>query len=258
MKHIYLILLIAFTASNTFAQRKCDVELSHYYIPTPSTTPIKMSDTTNFFFNGGINGTHPRYYWLFFFKNLGPDVLKTTDTFLLKTAYNLVISLTLPIDVQVGDSLNWMDTLLANTVINPNSSFTKSGNYRLRWCDSVWLKSSPADPAFDTNLANNFVCDTPHATIWVTSVNDLDNSNSMSVYPNPARNNITIKYKYNNSDAAIIIRSVTGQIMYRKNLGRNLVGEQTHNIDISTLSPGIYMIELDIDRRKTTSKLVVY
>lgn len=67
-------------------------------------------------------------------------------------------------------------------------------------------------------------------------INEINPTNQISVFPNPASNNITIE---NKQQAIIEISNVEGQII--KTIAAN---NNKMNIDISTLSKGMYYIKV--------------
>ena len=76
----------------------------------------------------------------------------------------------------------------------------------------------------------------------------------VEVYPNPVSENIKVKYSgnvalYNNS--TINIRDISGRLMFLK-----LVTDTETIIDMTTFSPGIYLIESSNNDYSTTLKLV--
>lgn len=72
------------------------------------------------------------------------------------------------------------------------------------------------------------------------------------VYPNPASNNITIEVK-NKLPSNINILNMRGELMIRK----EHIYKAIINIDISTLSSGIYLITISNHNSHSTTKLVI-
>ncbi|MFH1121957.1 MAG: S8 family serine peptidase [Bacteroidota bacterium] len=73
-----------------------------------------------------------------------------------------------------------------------------------------------------------------------------------NVYPNPADKQITISTPWQIGNATITLYTLTGQqVMERK-----FTGMETQ-LDISALSPGMYLIELVTDQWKTRKKLMI-
>lgn len=243
MKRIYLlvVLFVAF-AANSFAQ--ADLVLTH-------------NVTTGKHFTAGDTGKDTISYS---FKNLGPNALSVSDTIYIKTPLG-AYALSLP-----PVSSNWPGGLPKDSTaywtnivtLTPTSAITSSqNNVAFNWCDSIWAKSTSAIIA-DPVVSNNKVCNSTTITYWLTNVNDVAMSNTMSVYPNPATNNLTIKYNFGNSASAnVIIRDVIGKAVYTKDLGKNLSGEKEVKLDISSLSSGVYFVELTANNNKIVNKINV-
>ncbi|MBI3235507.1 MAG: lamin tail domain-containing protein [Bacteroidetes bacterium] len=71
--------------------------------------------------------------------------------------------------------------------------------------------------------------------------NEINGLNSISLYPNPAQNNLQISTEQSIKNATVRIVSITGQtVLELKNISGN-----TFNLDLSNLSQGMYMIELN-------------
>jgi hypothetical protein len=80
-------------------------------------------------------------------------------------------------------------------------------------------------------------------TLSTTGISSINGINSITLYPNPTIENISFKLENEIIQATvIIINSVTGQIVKNPEIfsGKNF------NTDISTLSPGTYMVKVQI------------
>lgn len=92
--------------------------------------------------------------------------------------------------------------------------------------DSSFTKSVEA-----TMLLSNY---------WPTGINTVNNSN-FRVYPNPATNTISISVPQQNDDLKYDITNMTGQQVHS---GLLVHGQTTYKIDISNLSPGVYVVNV--------------
>lgn len=93
----------------------------------------------------------------------------------------------------------------------------------------------------------------------VTSVKELvSNISAYGIYPNPANNNVNImidaKEKANN--AQVIIRDMTGKIVYNSAVYVN-GGLNAYSINTSSFAPGTYIVTLTNGAWKTAEKIVV-
>jgi hypothetical protein len=71
-----------------------------------------------------------------------------------------------------------------------------------------------------------------------------------SLYPNPADKSVTISVKNGATILEVVIYNQIGQ--------KVLQGKPVNNtLDISTLSPGMYIVELVLDQWKSRKKLMV-
>jgi len=80
-----------------------------------------------------------------------------------------------------------------------------------------------------------------------TSINDLENKNEISVYPNPANNLLFINRFIKNSKMSIF--DISGKIIINKKVTKN-------QIDISNFQNGIYIINIETENGIVTKKFV--
>ena len=108
--------------------------------------------------------------------------------------------------------------------------------------------------------------------LWVDMImNHIRNNNPMEtiinknvlideieIFPNPVRNNVTIKISSANvSEISIIsIYSVTGELKYRRDCTFNNSSDN-FNFDLSHLSAGLYLLEVIAGSKKITSKIII-
>ena len=94
------------------------------------------------------------------------------------------------------------------------------------------------------------------------SVNEISSDQFVisNIYPNPITDNATLSYELkNNASVAFKITSITGQVVYQKNIGDQNIG--SHNINISSsklgLINGVYFYSLSINNSTVTGKFVI-
>lgn len=85
-----------------------------------------------------------------------------------------------------------------------------------------------------------------------TNILNITENNKVTLYPNPAKNTITINFNQNINQSNINIYNIFGQLIYRK----NNFSANTETIDITALSSGIYYIELISEELTTQIKFV--
>jgi parallel beta-helix repeat protein len=85
-----------------------------------------------------------------------------------------------------------------------------------------------------------------------TGINDMRTRNgAMSLYPNPAKNTITIKNSDEESLNAIKLFDYQGKLVLETE-----VGEKIQTIDISDFNPGIYIVVIGSDVKSQTLKFI--
>jgi len=90
-----------------------------------------------------------------------------------------------------------------------------------------------------------------------TSVENMIAQNSVSIYPNPASTFATIVLNnYSNEDLSVNVVNTLGEVVYANSYG-NVNGQQMLNIDLSTLSNGVYMVNVMNGGKITTERMVV-
>lgn len=246
MKRIYLLLLtiLLIGADKSFAQ--ADLVLIH--------ANFKNGDTIKYNSPTPLTGRIIRWR----FKNLGPNAITISDTLKLKVPYTytgfngtwrLSFNAQVP-GVPVGDSVSFTDTLwyTAPPTQNPYT-----------WCDSLWAVSQSGAVIADPNVANNKECLSIKFMQDPASVEDMvADASILGVYPNPAKSNINVAYKFTaNSKASLAIVDMTGKTVYSQNLGSNLSGTQIFPIDITNIASGLYMVELTVNDMKVLGKVTV-
>ncbi len=78
---------------------------------------------------------------------------------------------------------------------------------------------------------------------------------TLDIFPNPARESVTITLDQPGTAATLTVINHTGQLLKRIDLGQT-EGEQQIEVSLNDFSPGVYFITLD-DEERTTRKLIV-
>jgi len=80
----------------------------------------------------------------------------------------------------------------------------------------------------------------------------------LQIYPNPASNELFIKYNYGKTALVkITIVDLSGRIMQHKDFGMLGAGQHTLHMDISSLKQGIYLVQLKNGDQAISNKLIV-
>jgi len=87
----------------------------------------------------------------------------------------------------------------------------------------------------------------------LVSVNELIPNSSINVYPNPAKNVVTIEFADpTTSKYKIKITDITGKIVYT-----DWISDQRMDVDIQNIAPGIYMVEIVGSDNMYQEKLII-
>ncbi|MEO5644602.1 MAG: T9SS type A sorting domain-containing protein [Bacteroidia bacterium] len=93
-------------------------------------------------------------------------------------------------------------------------------------------------------------------TILTTGIDPFSNAGSISVYPNPAKDAITIYFPVTEHDVVIQIEDVNGKLLEKKEIG-NTMGGMSFATDISGFESGIYFLRVSSLEQVKVQKLYV-
>lgn len=188
-----------------------------------------------------------------------PDISKIITTIVDTVNYNLVCvdsvwydpgNKTL-INVRVfnGDvnNLNYPSVQIVSptndTVGNPNNFvnfFAQLGNTFTVYTDTI-TDSTITNFSNYTFLINEGFGDTTAVIQWCGTVGITESANeSLIIFPNPAKEFLTIEVPFQNKNTRIIIYNLKGEEVFNKILS----GEFSERIDLSHISSGVYLIHL--------------
>lgn len=78
---------------------------------------------------------------------------------------------------------------------------------------------------------------------------------ALNVFPNPTTGTLNVNYDFKTTvEATVIVTDIAGRQVYTNNFGKQNVGAQTLNMNLSNLAPGVYTIELTAGDERATSK----
>ncbi|HJM16330.1 MAG TPA: T9SS type A sorting domain-containing protein, partial [Flavobacteriales bacterium] len=84
-----------------------------------------------------------------------------------------------------------------------------------------------------------------------TAINNLD------VYPNPSRDIFNVSFTSEDvQNLEVRIINVIGEVVYTEDLNE-FVGEYTKQVDLSTYTKGVYLLEIDTDNGIINKKLIL-
>ena len=117
--------------------------------------------------------------------------------------------------------------------------YDDSKNQTLETCyiwDNAWTKISTAQ--------YNYY----YSSLTVNSIFQVNKEQPVTVFPNPATNNITVK---GIAESIIIVSDLSGGIIYKQVMtGENSV------IDVSSWASGVYLISVETGNNRTVSKII--
>ncbi len=92
----------------------------------------------------------------------------------------------------------------------------------------------------------------------ILGINENEAVSSFNVYPNPATENVEVSYALkNNSTVNVTITDLSGKVVYAYNLGNKVAGAHALNVNTTTFSNGIYVVNFATDNAVITEKLVI-
>jgi thiol-disulfide isomerase/thioredoxin len=92
-----------------------------------------------------------------------------------------------------------------------------------------------------------------------TGIDNFNDKNPLTIYPNPAKGSTNLFFNLNNStNVKLDVTNTLGQIIDKKEFGRLSSGDQSIKYDLSNLQPGMYYFTLTAENsRSITKKLIV-
>ena len=110
----------------------------------------------------------------------------------------------------------------------------------------------------DTSYVVDHVAEVCDSDDWV-GITTVDNGeNSLSIYPNPAVDNVTIDLSIANAgNATIMIYDVNGKLVHSESMGYLAEGNHQYTLNCSKFVHGMYLVNVNIGKVSATSKLIV-
>lgn len=87
---------------------------------------------------------------------------------------------------------------------------------------------------------------------FAESVANTEKQTDITLYPNPAHHNFTIKTSTVFKTGSVTLTDITGRVVKSQKLNTNI-----ETISVEGIAPGIYMADVQLDDKRTTQKLVV-
>ncbi|MHB8258951.1 MAG: T9SS type A sorting domain-containing protein [Bacteroidia bacterium] len=166
-----------------------------------------------------------------------------------------------------GATWYWGDS--SSTIgLYPSHIYTTPGSYNI--CVTVTVTTGCSSAPYCQNdsvyrLANNSVYSTmvyvnvlhPHSQ--TTSLKQIISNEQVSIYPNPTKDviNLTISQFDNLTIKSIAIYNTIGECVHRQIVGYPLGQSSNSQIDVSSLSEGVYFITIKTTNNTITKKFIV-
>lgn len=182
-------------------------------------------------------------------KNNGPDAITANDT--IHYAFSFVSSYFPPQNIQAGDSI----------IYGPIASFSVSGlgNGEVDTNEICAHLTNHATSFSDMDTSNNASCATFYfrgAQTGITQNKPLKSFN-FKIIPNPAHNKASIILKSKGfSPISIFIYDLAGHLL-KQNKFNSPSQNQQINLNLSSISPGIYFIKIQAGMQSEIKKLII-
>ena len=91
----------------------------------------------------------------------------------------------------------------------------------------------------------------------ISSLDNIDALTDLNVYPNPASNNLTVSFDLaTDSQVSFEVFNLLGERVY-VSAQNNFVGNNSVNIDVTSLTAGMYTLNMIVDGAYTTTKVTI-
>ncbi|CAM4017215.1 MULTISPECIES: zinc-dependent metalloprotease [Flavobacterium] len=120
-----------------------------------------------------------------------------------------------------------------------------------------WFKVIVSPNGSSYTLTNYAYNTEPNGTIYTPSTlsgSDFDNDNNFSIYPNPFNTSFTIELNNESSTTTVIVSTLLGQEVFNRTFNNSA---NEINIDLNTLSKGIYLVKIIDDKGTMKTKKVI-
>ncbi len=117
----------------------------------------------------------------------------------------------------------------------------------VRTYHNISAESSVLDYVLFYYKKNGISCGTPDTTV---SIVENEITNYITIGPIPAKNTLSIKYKHHINIESIQIHNISGQ-------GIKQFAPDNSQLDISNITPGIYLLTISSEKGKLVKKIVI-
>lgn len=151
-----------------------------------------------------------------------------------------------------GDTVRFANSIGYGTGAQPRTNY--------KWCSWAFLRKGTKYP--DPTSSNDSGCTTINVTN-TTGIGDdvtahaFKGVNTLNIVPNPSSAVISFDFTtYSSSAIDARVIDITGREVIKEILNNKNVGQETYTLDISSLIPGIYFIQVSQEENKAVGKLL--
>jgi hypothetical protein len=194
-------------------------------------------------------------------KNMGPGTMDITDTVIISLFYDgdSVINGGKPMQKWYQGNLKPGEDATFDFYTGLNRTYNEGGVH-IYCVDLAYRGRNKTNPGTDNNLSNNRNCHHVYVTPFSSGVNAQSANmatNTILVSPVPCTGNVNLSYSVpENAEGKIVVTDILGKEVIE--LGKELMtqGSYTRNIDVSTLSPGVYFANLIMNGSTSSVKFI--
>lgn len=259
-----------FTANRTTSSTKDTITLNNQSLGFPTAYTWTISPNTyRFVANTGNKSASPRLifdaigkYTISLAVNYNGGFDDTTRLEYISISQGLEVDFTVDkptpstnetvsfLDKTTGNPLAWQWTFTPNIGVqyvegtsavsqNPKVKFTQKGNYNVR------LRA--------TNAAGNVsLTKENYIQVWPTGLYQPYNFSGVTFFPNPVKDFIQFENNWN-KEVSLKISNLLGEELMRV----SLESHSTTRILVQTLTPGLYIIESEMEGKRASQKLII-
>ncbi|MEI6815159.1 MAG: T9SS type A sorting domain-containing protein [Bacteroidota bacterium] len=145
---------------------------------------------------------------------------------------------------------NWGDASTHDTIAYPTHTYAAAGNYTitLSITDAIGCSTSYTNSYYLQRTSNSMI--SVHV-IQSTGINEINNTNKIMVYPNPAKNTIAIHQSISSANEQVIITDIMGHEVYKA----PLTGID-NTIELTKWSNGVYFYEVKSEKESIRGKFI--
>ncbi|MES2139677.1 MAG: T9SS type A sorting domain-containing protein [Bacteroidota bacterium] len=109
-----------------------------------------------------------------------------------------------------------------------------------------------------SDYGNNLFVDNINFVTSVVGIEENEMLNNVRVYPNPITNTAVVDFSLSESNnVSITLVNALGQLEFSKDLGKMNAGDQNYSLDATSISNGLYFLNIKIGDNTVTKKVAI-